>query len=142
MCIDAMHGVDEETGKPIPDPDVENEPEGFSQEDNDIEVMRMIMDSSKGLVIDGSWRKVNEDDKMDPEAFEKLLVGSRRVPLNNPKLLLPIKERGFFDIIRGPGISSYMDVLNFYKIIEIDRHKTAGGGLGPGGMDTKKCDLK
>jgi adenylate/nucleoside-diphosphate kinase len=73
-------GVDEETGKPIPDPDVENEPEGFNPEDNDIEVMRMIMDSSKGLVIDGSWRKVNEDDKMDPEAFEKLLVGSRRVP--------------------------------------------------------------
>ena len=73
-------GFDEETGKPIPDPDVENEPDGFSQEDNDIEIMRSLMDASKGLIIDGSWRKITEEDKMEAEAFEKLLVGSRRVP--------------------------------------------------------------
>jgi len=38
------------------------------------------MDASKGLIIDGSWRKMSEEDKMDAEAFEKLLVGSRRMP--------------------------------------------------------------
>ena len=73
-------GFDEETGKAIPDPDVENEPESFSQEENDIEIMRSLMDASKGLIIDGSWRKMSEEDKMDAEAFEKLLVGSRRMP--------------------------------------------------------------
>ena len=73
-------GFDEETGKAIPDPDVENEPESFSQEENDIEIMRSLMDANKGLIIDGSWRKMSEEDKMDAEAFEKLLVGSRRMP--------------------------------------------------------------
>lgn len=62
-------GFDEETGKAIPDPDVENEPESFNQEENDIEIMRSIMDANKGLIIDGNWRKLNEEDKMDGEEF-------------------------------------------------------------------------
>jgi hypothetical protein len=31
--------------------------------------MRSIMDANKGLIIDGNWRKLNEEDKMDGEEF-------------------------------------------------------------------------
>jgi len=27
------------------------------------------MDANKGLIIDGNWRKLNEEDKMDGEEF-------------------------------------------------------------------------
>ena len=33
------------------------------------------------------------------------------------------RQRCLFDVIRGQGIAGYMDVLSFYKIIEIDRPK-------------------
>lgn len=39
------------------------------------------------------------------------------------ELELLCREKCLFDVIRGQGIAGYMDVLNFYKIIEIERPK-------------------
>lgn len=103
-------GFDEETGKPIPDPDVENEPESFNQEENDIEVMRSIMDASKGLIIDGSWRKMNEDDAPNAEAFDSLLVKSRR----SPEIVVILRcspETTFKRLIDYKGIKAEYDRL-------------------------------
>jgi hypothetical protein len=43
------------------------------------------------------------------------------------------KERCLFDVIRGPSIASFIDVLAFYNIIEIESAK-----IGTGKADTKK----
>lgn len=43
------------------------------------------------------------------------------------------RQRCLFDLIRGPSIASFMDVLAFYNIIEIENQK-----IGTGKQDTKK----
>ncbi len=43
------------------------------------------------------------------------------------------KERCLFEIIRGPSIASFIDVLAFYNIIEIESSK-----VGTGKADSKK----
>lgn len=52
--------VEEEGMEPPPDPEIEDDPEDFSKEDHERQVMKMIFDSSKGYVIDGSWRDLPE----------------------------------------------------------------------------------
>jgi len=46
--------------EPPPDPEIEEDPDDFDKEGHEREVMKMIYDSNKGYVIDGSWRKLPE----------------------------------------------------------------------------------
>ena len=43
------------------------------------------------------------------------------------------KERSLYEVIRGPSIGSFIDVLAFYNIIETESYK-----IGTGKADTKK----
>ncbi len=44
-----------------PDPEIEDDPEDFDKAQHERDVLKMILDSSKGLVIDGTWTDLPED---------------------------------------------------------------------------------
>lgn len=44
---------EEGAGGPPPDPEIEDDPEDF---DNTVELLRMVTDASKGVVVDGTWQ--------------------------------------------------------------------------------------
>lgn len=70
---------EEEGGESPPDPEIEEDPlEDFDREGHEREVMKMIFDSSKGLIIDGNWRDIPEGAVNQP--FQDLLIESRRLP--------------------------------------------------------------
>lgn len=52
---------EEEGMEPPPDPEIEEDPEDFDKQSHEREVMKMIFDSSKGLVIDGTWTDLPEE---------------------------------------------------------------------------------
>jgi hypothetical protein len=52
---------EEEGGESPPDPEIEDDPEDFDKEGHEREVMKMILDSKKGLVIDATWTDLPED---------------------------------------------------------------------------------
>ena len=53
--------MEEEGEAPPPDPEIEDDPEDFDKESHEREVMKEIFDSSKGLVIDGTWADLPEE---------------------------------------------------------------------------------
>jgi len=53
--------AEEEDMEPPVDPEIEDDPEDFDREAHEREVMQMILDSGKGLVIDGTWTDLPED---------------------------------------------------------------------------------
>ena len=55
--------------------------------------MKMILDSNKGLVIDGTWTDLPEDAVS--QSLQDLLFESRRVP--EIVILLRCKEKSTFD---------------------------------------------
>mmetsp|Transcript_9737 Transcript_9737/g.9478 ORF Transcript_9737/g.9478 Transcript_9737/m.9478 type:complete len:100 (-) Transcript_9737:128-427(-) len=52
---------EEEGMEPPPDPEIENDPEDFDLPTHERDVLKMILDSSKGLVIDGTWSDLPEE---------------------------------------------------------------------------------
>lgn len=52
--------AEEEGMEPPADPEIEDDPEDFDREGHERQVMKMIFDSSKGYIIDGSWRELPE----------------------------------------------------------------------------------
>jgi hypothetical protein len=52
---------EEEGMEPPPDPEIEDDPEDFDRAKHEVEMMRELMDASKGLVIDGTWTDLPED---------------------------------------------------------------------------------
>jgi len=71
----------EEGEEPELDLEIEEDPDDFDLAEHQIEVMRQILDASKGLVIDGTWRISEEVPEItdDPSLWE-LLTQARRMP--------------------------------------------------------------
>lgn len=85
--------VEEEGEAPPPDPEIEDDPEDFDKEGHEREVMKKILDSSKGLVIDGTWADLPEDSGIG-QPLQDLLFESRRMP--EIVILLKCKEQSTF----------------------------------------------
>ena len=47
---------EEENAEVPPDPEIEEDPEEFDKEQHERDLVRMITDCSKGLIIDGTWQ--------------------------------------------------------------------------------------
>jgi hypothetical protein len=47
--------------EPPPDPEIEDDPEDFDKENHERELLKLIQDSKKGLIIDGTWNGFPED---------------------------------------------------------------------------------
>lgn len=79
------------------DPEIEEDPEDFDKEQHERDLVRMVADDSKGLIIDGTWQggwpeQLEKDGKVllkefaapaskeDGAAFAQFLIDSRRVP--------------------------------------------------------------
>lgn len=79
------------------DPEIEEDPDEFDKEQHERDLVRMISDESKGLIIDGTWQggwpeQLVQDGKVllkefappaskeDGAAFTQFLIDSRRVP--------------------------------------------------------------
>jgi hypothetical protein len=67
---------------PPPDPAIEEDPEDFDKEANEKLLIQTILESQKGLIIDGTWNGFPEDLLTSTEggAFGRLLTDSRRAP--------------------------------------------------------------
>ena len=65
-----------------PDPAIEDDPEDFDREVNERTLIRTILESQKGLVIDGTWNGFPEDKVTAVEggAYGRMLTDSRRAP--------------------------------------------------------------
>jgi hypothetical protein len=57
---------EEEGMESPPDPEIEDDPEDFDRAAHEREVLKMILDSHKGLVIDGTWTDLPEDAVSQP----------------------------------------------------------------------------
>jgi|LauGreDrversion4_2_1035121.scaffolds.fasta_scaffold43424_3 hypothetical protein len=79
--------------EPPPDPEIEEDPEDFDKAAHQLDVFKNIFDSSKGLVIDGTWREIPEGSLEQP-ALHELLINSRRVP--EVVIILKCKEATTF----------------------------------------------
>ena len=74
--------ADEETGEVPPDPEIQDDPEDFEKEAHERELMRLICNKDKGLIIDGTWTGFPEEavTAVDPAGYAGLLYESRRAP--------------------------------------------------------------
>lgn len=74
--------ADEETGVVPPDPEIEDDPEDFEKEAHEKELLKLICNKDKGLIIDGTWTGFPEETvtAVDPAGFANLLYESRRAP--------------------------------------------------------------
>jgi hypothetical protein len=72
----------EEGEEPAVDEEIENDPEDFSKEDHEKDLMKMICPSERSLIIDGTWNGFPEEavTAVEAGAFATLLTESRRVP--------------------------------------------------------------
>lgn len=88
----------EDPEEPMPeDEEIENDPDDWDKEQHERDLVRMISDCSKGLIIDGTWQggwpeTLEKDGKVllkefappaskeDGAAYAQFLVDSRRVP--------------------------------------------------------------
>lgn len=70
--------AEEEGMEPPVDPEIEDDGPDFDRVGHELEVMKMILDSSKGLVIDGTWRDIAEE--VVGQNLQTLMFESRRVP--------------------------------------------------------------
>jgi len=84
---------EEEGMESPPDPEIEDDPEDFDKSTHEREVLKSILDSTKGLVIDGTWVDLPEDSVSQP--LQDLLFESRRVP--EIVIMLKCKEKSTFD---------------------------------------------
>lgn len=84
--------IDEETGKEEDDPDVVNDPDDFARGEAETKFMAELIDSKKGLVIDGHWTTLPEDSVETP-LFD-LLLNSKRMP--EIVIILKCKEESSF----------------------------------------------
>lgn len=112
--------------EPPVDPEIEEDPEDFDKEAHEREVLQMILDSGKGLVIDGTWTDLPEDTV--GQSLQDLLVESRRVP--EIIVMLQCKEQSTFNrMIDADSIKSAYDRLmqdraeEQKKLREEDRQK-------------------
>ena len=95
--------------EPPVDPEIEEDPEGFDREGHERQVMKMILDSSKGLVIDGTWRDIAEGS-LGHANLQDLLFESRRMP--EIIIILKCKEQNTFQrIINSDAIKAEYDKL-------------------------------
>jgi len=76
---------------PIPDAEIEDDPEDFDREAHERDLVKMICPSQQSLVVDGGWRWTGDREKgeadhaeavlsADGGAFATLLADSRRAP--------------------------------------------------------------
>jgi adenylate/nucleoside-diphosphate kinase len=74
--------ADEETGVVPPDPEIEDDPEDFEKEAHERELLKLICNKDKGLIVDGTWSGFPEETvaAVDPAGFANLLYESRRAP--------------------------------------------------------------
>lgn len=77
--------AEEEGQDPPPDPEIEDDPEDFDKEAHEKELLKLIQDSNKGLIIDGTWNNFPEETitgapNPDGASFANLLIESRRPP--------------------------------------------------------------
>ena len=70
--------AEEEGMEPPADPEIEEDPEDFDKKAHEQQVIKMIFDSQKGYVIDGSWRELPEGAV--EQSLQDVLLESRRVP--------------------------------------------------------------
>lgn len=124
---------DEEGMEPPPDPEIEDDPEDFDREGHERQVMKMIYDSSKGYVIDGTWRDLPEG--AISQSLQDLLFESRRVP--EIVIILKCKEQNTFKrIINFDAIKQEYDRLmearaaEKKRVREEDREKFIEGLKG------------
>lgn len=85
--------AEEEGMEPPADPEIEDDPEDFDKKAHEVQVMKAIFDSSKGYVIDGTWRELPEG--AIESSLTELLFESRRVP--EIVVVLKCKEAATFD---------------------------------------------
>lgn len=101
--------AEEEGMEPPADPEIEDDPEGFDREGHERDVMKMILDSKKGLVIDGTWRDIPEG-ALAHANLQDLLFESRRMP--EIVIILKCKEEATFKrIINAEAIKSEYERL-------------------------------
>lgn len=67
-----------EEGEPWLDPELEEDPDDFDKEEHEKQLMQIILDSTKSLVIDGNWTTLPEDAVTLP--LQEILQESRRMP--------------------------------------------------------------
>ena len=65
------------TEEPEVDAEIMEDPEDFEKGEQDVKDLRAVIDTSKGLVIDGNWRPQGEDSEY---AIPDLLKNARRMP--------------------------------------------------------------
>lgn len=90
-------------------PEEEQEDEEFDKEAHERELMKLILDSNKGLVVDGTWtnqvpygwrateeeKATAKEDPADGATFATLLTESRRAP--ELVIVLDCKENNSFE---------------------------------------------
>ena len=89
--------AEEEGEAPPPDPEIEDDPEDFDKEGHEREILRMILDANKGLIIDGTWNGFPEETVLavDGAGFANLLIEARVAP--ELVVILKCKEGPAFD---------------------------------------------
>jgi len=89
--------AEEEGEAPPPDPEIEDDPEDFDKEAHERDILRMILDANKGLIIDGTWNGFPEETVLaaDGGAFANLLTEARVAP--ELVVVLKCKEQAAFD---------------------------------------------
>lgn len=88
---------DDDDDSPQPDPEIEDDPDDFDREKHEQDILKMIIDAKKGLIIDGTWNGFEEDQVVAGEgaAFAQLLIDSRRAP--ELFIILKCNEQNAFD---------------------------------------------
>lgn len=89
--------ADQDPEEPWVDVEIEEDPEDFDKEAHERELLKMILDSSKGLVIDGTWNGFPEEavTATDGAGYANLLTESRRAP--ELVVVLKCKEAAAFE---------------------------------------------
>lgn len=111
----------EEGEEPPVDEEIENDPDDFSKEDHEKELMKLICPSEKSLIIDGTWNNFPEEavTAVDAAGFAGLLIESRRVP--ELVIMLKCDEQNAFDRL----IDYEATKAEFEKLMELRRQAKA-----------------
>ena len=73
---------DDPDAEPEADEEIVNDPDDFEKDKQEIKQLQMLLEASKGLIIDGQW-KDNPDDENEIQTTEPiytLLENARRMP--------------------------------------------------------------
>lgn len=113
--------INEDTGEMEPDPDIVDEPEDFDKEEAGKRFMAEIFDASKGLVIDGHWTTIPEEEALETPLSE-LLLASKRMP--EIVIVLKCSEASTFSrTIFEDKIKEEFDSLMEKRKIAIDKRR-------------------